>query len=105
MRVMLKVSIPLEEGNRMSKEGKLVETIQEILAVQKPDAAYFGEDDGKRTAYIFVQVKENSELLGLAEPWFIAFNAYVGMRPIMTFDDLAKAVPTIKKVVEKFAKM
>ena len=103
MRVMLKVNIPLEEGNRMVREGKLVETIKTILDVQKPDAAYFCEDEGKRTAFIFVQVKKNSELLGLAEPWYMAFNAYVGLRAIMTFDDLAKAEPTIKKIARKLA--
>jgi hypothetical protein len=104
MRVMLKVNIPLEEGNRMVIEGKLSDTIKAILAIQKPDAAYFGEEGGKRTAYIFVQVKQDSELLRLAEPWFIAFNAYVELHPIMTFDDLEKAVPAITKVVEKLAK-
>ena len=104
MRVMLKVNIPLEEGNRMVRDGKLSETIKAILAIQKPDAAYFGEDNGQRTAFIFVQVKKDSELLKLAEPWFIAFNAYVELHPIMTFDDLAKAVPSLKKVVEKLVK-
>jgi hypothetical protein len=104
MKVMLKVNIPLEEGNRKLKEGKLIETIQAILEIQKPDAAYFCEDDGKRTAFIFVQVKDDSELFGLAEPWFIAFKAYVELRPIMTFAELEKAVPSIKKVVEKLVK-
>ena len=85
----------------MARQGKLIKTIKAILEVQKPDAAYFGEDDGKRTAFIFVQVKDDSELLKLAEPWYIAFNAYVGLRPIMTFDDLKKAAPAINKVLEK----
>jgi hypothetical protein len=104
MRVMMKVNIPLEEGNRKMKEGKLIETIKAILEIQKPDAAYFGEDNGKRTAFVFVQVKDNAELLGLTEPWFIAFNAYVELRPIMTFVELEKAMPDIKKVVEKLVK-
>jgi len=73
------------------------------LEIQKPDLAYFCEDDGKRTAFIFVQVKDNSELLGLADPWYIAFNAYVGLRPIMTFVELANTEPTIKKIAEKLA--
>jgi hypothetical protein len=103
MKLMLKVNIPVEEGNRAAKAGKLGEIIQTILAEQKPEAVYFGEENGERTAFIFVHLKESSEIPKLAEPWFLAFNAAVEFHPVMAPEDLAKAVPDIEKAVKKFA--
>ena len=52
MRFLVKVNIPVEPGNAAAKAGKLGATIQSILAEQKPEAAYFTDDNGQRTALI-----------------------------------------------------
>ena len=53
MRMLMKVSIPVESGNAAAVSGALGSTIQKILADLKPEAAYFSEDNGERTGYIF----------------------------------------------------
>jgi hypothetical protein len=103
MRFLLKVNIPVEEGNKAAKAGKLGEIIQKILADQKPEAVYFTDDNGERTGFIFIQIKDNSEIPKFAEPWFLAFNAAIEFHPVMTPEDLAKAAPDIEKAVKKFA--
>ena len=103
MRIMMKVSIPVVEGNRAVKEGKLGETIQSILAAQKPEAVYFGATDGERTGYIIVNMQDNSEVPKFAEPWFLAFNAKITMEPVMVPGDLAKAGPDIMQAAKKYA--
>ena len=102
MRVLLKVSIPVEDGNCAAIDGKLGETIQAILAEQQPESVYFGEEQGERTGYIFINLTESSEIPKLAEPWFLAFNAAVEIHPVMIPEDLAKAGPDIARAVKKY---
>ncbi|MHC2299884.1 hypothetical protein [Rhizobium mongolense] len=102
MRMMLKVSLPVDKGNAAIKDGSLVTKIQSILADLKPEAAYFTEFDGKRTGLIFFDMTDTSEMPAVAEPWFLAFDASVEMKAVMNRDDLAKARPGIERAVESF---
>ena len=101
--MMLKVHMPVEAGNRVAKANKLGQTIQTILAEQKPEAVYFGAEKGQRTGYIFLNVTKSSEIPKLAEPWFLAFNAAIEMIPVMTPEDLAEAGPAIEAAAKKYA--
>ena len=80
MRMLLKVNMPNDTANELSRTGKLGSTIQTILADLNPEAAYFAEDDGERTAYIFFEMTDSSQLPAIAEPWFLAFNARLTVR-------------------------
>jgi len=102
MRMMLKVSIPVERGNDAIRKGTLGSTLEKILGELKPEAAYFAEDNGQRTGYIFFDMQESSQLTAIAEPFFLAFNAQLTVRPAMTLQDLAKGGPGIEKAVKQY---
>jgi hypothetical protein len=105
MRMLLRVSIPVEAGNAAAKAGTLGSTIEQIMADLKPEAAYFlADDDGQRSGSIVFDMKDSSEIPSVAEPWFLAFNAKVSFRPIMNPQDLAKAAPSIGKAAEQYGK-
>ena len=105
MRMLLRVSIPVEAGNAAAKAGTLGSTIEQILADLKPEAAYFFADDGgQRSGSIVFDMKDTSQIPAVAEPWFLAFNAKVSLRPIMNPQDLAKAGPSIGKTAKQYGK-
>ena len=102
MRYLLKVNIPVESGNAAAKAGKLGATIQSILTDLKPETVYFADDKGQRTAYVFLEMQNASQIPAIAEPWFLAFNASLELHPVMTPDDLAKAGSAIESAVKKY---
>jgi hypothetical protein len=104
MRMIMKVSIPVETGNRGIADGSLQGTIQKFMAEAKPEAAYFTEDNGDRTAYFFLDMTDSSQLPALAEPFFQAFNARLTIRPAMNLQDLMKAGPAIERAVKNYGR-
>lgn len=103
MRFLLKVNIPVEAGNAAAKAGKLGPIIETILADLKPEAAYFTDDNGQRTGFLFLDMQDASQIPAIAEPWFLSFNASIELHPVMVPQDLAKAAGAIEKAVKKYA--
>ena len=61
MRMLLRVSIPVETGNAAAKAGTLGSTVEKILADLKPEAAYFFPDDnGNRSGSIVFNMEDSS---------------------------------------------
>jgi hypothetical protein len=91
MRMIVHIDFPIEPFNTLARKGMIGQTIQKILAAVKPEAIYFSEQDGHRGAVMVVQVKEASEIPGIAEPFFLSLNAECKFRIAMTPEDLAKS--------------
>jgi hypothetical protein len=102
--MLLKATIPVEAGNAAVVNGTLGTTIQKILADLKPEAAYFTEDFGERTGWIFFDMQNSSDLTSVAEPWFLAFNAKVTVRPAMNPQDLAAGLPGMLQAAKTYGK-
>lgn len=103
MRMLLKVSIPNDSGNTAIRNGSLRKTIKSILDDLKPEAAYFVAENGKRTGYVFFDMKESSQIPSIAEPWFLALNAEITLCPVMNPQDLAAAAPGMEKAAKTWS--
>lgn len=104
MRMLMKVLMPVETANAAVRNGTLASTMKKILDDQKPEAAYFlADENGERTGYLFLNMKDSSEIPGLAEPWFLAFNARITLYPVMNVQDLTAGLPGMERAVKTFA--
>ncbi|MFI5020386.1 MAG: hypothetical protein ACHQRJ_01865 [Alphaproteobacteria bacterium] len=101
MRFRIKISIPVEAGNAAAKKDGF-KVIRTILEQQKPEAAYFIADGGRRTGILIMDLKDTSDIPRIAEPWFLALNAGFEATPAMVPDDLQKAAPAIERAVKTY---
>jgi len=104
MRVIMKVSMPTPEGNAKVLGGTLDSTLSEIFADIKPEAVYFTAMDGKRTALVVLDLAEPSDMVRVAEPFFLGLNAGVEYFPAMVPADLQKAAPHFEKAVKEYGR-
>jgi hypothetical protein len=102
MRFMLKVSMDVDCANNAVKEGRLGPTIESILKDLNPESAYFTTDGGRRTGFLFIKLDDASQIPQIAEPWFLAFNADIELRPVMVPADLKKAGPHFEESTRKY---
>ncbi len=91
MRILLNVKLPHAEFNAAVRDGSVGSKINRILETMRPESIYFTEEEGHRAAVLVVDVANPSLIPGLAEPWFLTFNADVRCRVAMTPADLQEA--------------
>jgi hypothetical protein len=97
MRVMMKVSIPVDTGNKGVKDGFLPKTILGFMEQAKPEAAYFVTEGGKRTGFFFFELKDPSSLPSASEPFFMNLNAAIEVTPAMNVEDMKAGVERAMK--------
>jgi hypothetical protein len=90
MRMLLKVSIPVEKGNEAFKSGALQQTMQSTMEMLKPEAAYFYPEDGKRTSFFVFDMEGSWQLPPLFEPLFENLDASIHVTPVMNGEDLER---------------
>jgi hypothetical protein len=94
---MIKVTVPVEAGNKALQEGTLPKVISDALERLRPEAAYFLPDRGIRSAIMVIDIKDPSEIPSIAEPFFTQLNAAVEFTPVMNAEDLKKGLERIIK--------
>ncbi len=92
MRVMMKVDLDTEAGSRAIEDGSIGQIMQQSLAPLNAEAAYFGPENGKRTAFIVFDMEDPSQLPRTTEPLFRAFKAHIEIFPVMDQADLQKGL-------------
>ncbi len=91
MRMMLTARFPTESFNALVRNGEAGPLMQSILAELKPEAVYFTDDCGERSAILIIDMAKASDLPKFVEPFFLKFDADCDLRVVMSPEDLVSA--------------
>src|SRR5688572_16322914 len=101
MRTLLKASMQVEAANRAIRDGTIGGLIDSLIQQLKPEACYFGPENGLRTMYIVFDLQDASQIPVIAEPLFEVLQAQVTMVPVMNEKDLKLGLSKLSKGAEK----
>jgi hypothetical protein len=87
MRMMMKISIPTEAVNESMADGSAKRILQTSMEALRPEAAYFFPSDEGRIILLFIDVKENSDIPAIGEPFFQGLRARISFTPVMNGQD------------------
>jgi hypothetical protein len=91
MRVLVRVILPNEAGNRAIKDQNFVKNIQSFMDNYKAEAAFFTPSNGDRSANFIIDMPSSDMMATIAEPFF-EMGAKVKMQPVMNLEDLKKGL-------------
>jgi hypothetical protein len=93
---MMKITIPAKSGNQAIQDGSLPRILRSTIEALKPEAAYF-LPSGMRTALLFFDLKDPSQIPVIAEPFFMGLEAEVEMAPAMNAQDLEAGLAQLSR--------
>ena len=100
MRVLMTIRMSTEKANKAVMAGTIGQTIGKFVEQAKPEAVYFGEQNGQRTAFMVVNLDGAHQIPVLCEPWFLEFDASITLTPVMVPADLMTAGPDFEQVAK-----
>ncbi|MFH8713925.1 hypothetical protein OHB11_19785 [Streptomyces zaomyceticus] len=92
MRMLLKVQMDTTASNEAIRQGTLPGIMEKAMGELRPEAAYFTTQDGCRTAFIFFELVDSSQMPKFSEPFFLQLGAKVSYTPVMNREELAKGL-------------
>jgi hypothetical protein len=88
MRMLMRWRLGVQEANEAIRTGRMVDINRSLDELTKPEAQYFCTEGGTRTAYVFFDLADPSDIPPIAEPLFRELNATVEFFPAMSAADL-----------------
>ena len=90
--MMLKTQLNVDAANMSIADGSIATVLDKVMAICKPEAAYFLTEGGLRTVYVIFDMIAPDQVPQIAEPLFHAFGASVDFRPVMVAPELQKGI-------------
>jgi hypothetical protein len=97
MRMMMRVSVPIEAANKAIQDGSMGKILQAQLEKLRPEAVYFHAADDVRTALLFIDLKEASDMPVVADPFFQGLGAHITFTPVMNVPDFQAGLAKLAK--------
>ncbi len=95
MRMMMKVHMDTAAASDAIRSGRMPQVIKSLLDQIQPEAAYFGPEGGKRTAFLVFDMDDPAMLPALSEPLYQNFHADVSFFPVMNRQDLERGLSEV----------
>ena len=92
MKFLVRAQIPTEAGNKMVKNPKFLQNLEDYMKKVNTEAAYFFEAGGDRTFAFIVNLDSADMIPSIAEPLFQDIGAKVEFHPVMVLEDLKKSL-------------
>lgn len=87
MRVLMTFKMDTEKANKAITDNTMPQLMKSVEQL-KPEAAYFGAKDGKRTGFIVFDLDNPSDIPTIAEPLFQDLGADIDFTPVMNVEDV-----------------
>jgi hypothetical protein len=92
MRTMLRFEFGLAATNHALQSGTVDAVNAQLMESTKPEAAYFGTENGRRTGYLVFDMVDSAQIPVIAEPLFQKMGATVEFIPVMNADELQRGL-------------
>ena len=92
MRFLVRAQVPTDGGNKLVKNPKFLQNLEDYMKKVNAEAAYFFEAGGERTFAFIVNMDTADMIPSIAEPLFQDLGAKVEFHPVMVIGDLKKAL-------------
>ncbi|MFG2878368.1 DUF3303 family protein [Streptomyces sp. NPDC048337] len=96
MRVMLRAHLDTAASNEGIKSGALPQAVKRLLEKVRPEAAYFGLHEGVRSCWIVFDLQDSATMPSLSWELFQDFNAEIEVGPVMTAEEMGKALGALQ---------
>lgn len=97
MRMLMKVSVPVDEGNKAVRDGTLPKTMMGFVEKMKPETVFFTSEGGQRTAFFVFDLSDPTMIPSIAEPFFMNLKAAVTFAPVMNLAEMKAGVEKAMK--------
>jgi hypothetical protein len=101
MRLLFKITFPVEPFNALARAGSVGQKVGAILEATKPESIYFTGNGSGRGAVVVYNAEDGSQLPALAEPWFLTFDAQIEYSVAITPEELGRS--GLDELVQKWA--
>ena len=92
MRTMLIMTMETEAGNKAISDGSLPQMMEAFFTKHNPESVYFTANNGDRTMYAVLDLKDVSDIPTICEPFFMKLNAKMEFKPVMNADELKRGL-------------
>ncbi|GAA2148683.1 hypothetical protein GCM10009760_41040 [Kitasatospora kazusensis] len=88
MRTLIEIEMDTATANQAIADGTIEASMDKMMEMLKPEAAYFFARMGRRAALLVVDLPDEAAIVPTLEPAWLNLNADVTMTPCMNADEL-----------------